>query len=265
MKKFWGILVGLAVAAVTVAEVPVHYYVGNTRVDNNFWLTIPDSLKSGRSHFEYDSLVVESCELVYTHYLDSVSEPGQIRIVRRPDSDISIIELSMGQAISASRASALRLSVGDDAPQIRLMKNINGEVIDNVIVKGKCYLLSFWATWCGNCLKELQPEYIPSVAANFENNNDFIFLPVCIDSSRDELAKFFSTSRGARWKYLSQITALDISREANAKFSSPGIMPVNVVIGADGKVKYIHSGSITDAASLSRLRDAIAEGVPCYP
>lgn len=40
-----------------------------------------------------------------------------------------------------------------------------------------------------------------------------------------------------------------------------GIMPLNIVIGKDGVIKYIHSGKITAEEELSELRNAIISGL----
>lgn len=38
-------------------------------------------------------------------------------------------------------------------------------------------------------------------------------------------------------------------------------MPLNIVIGKDGVIRYIHSGKITAEEELSELRNAIISGL----
>jgi thiol-disulfide isomerase/thioredoxin len=48
--------------------------------------------------------------------------------------------------------------------------------------KGKVIYIHFWATWCGKC----RPSYpnLRKLHAKFQRNEDFIFVGVCLDSSR---------------------------------------------------------------------------------
>ena len=89
----------------------------------------------------------------------------------------------------------------------------------------------------------------------------FHFIPICIDATTDDLHIFFNGQLGSKWRYLSEITYLDTDRKANEKYGESGIMPLNVVIGKDGKILFVHSGSIKDKESLSALYEAIKSGL----
>ena len=259
-ERYYAIFV-ILLATTMLAAVPTRYYVERIEVSESFWNQMPDSLDYVSSEFNYDTLVVKSRELPLSHYIDSVSIPGKYILAMRPPEVIAELEGIFSLTNKNYREQSLSVSVGELAPQIRLIRYMDKSVVDSLINPGHCYLLSFWATWCGNCLQELQPEFIPSVAERFCNDTSFHFIPVCIDATSDDLQKFFNSRLDSKWRYLSEITYLDTDRKANEKYGKSGIMPLNVVIGKDGRILYIHSGSIKDKEQLSVLYETIKSGI----
>ena len=260
MKRYSFIFMTM-LATIVSASVPTRYYVGRTEVSELFWNQMPDSLDYVTSEFHYDTLTVKSRELPFTHYIDSVSMTGKYILSKRTPEAIADFERAFAVINKKQREQSLSVSVGDPAPQIHLLRYKDENIIDNLIIPGECYLLSFWATWCGNCLYELKPQFIPSVAERFRDISYFHFIPICIDSTSDDLQKLFSNPSGCRWDFLADITYIDIDRKANEKYGKSGVMPLNVVIGKDGRVCYIHSGAIKDEAGLSELYEAIKSGL----
>ena len=242
-----------------MAITPTRYFIGKTEVPESLWMSTPDSLKYSTLKIEYDSLTVIETDLPMTHYLDSIN--GGYIIKKRSEEEISAIEKTLGISLKNHTTNVTVVSINDKAPQINLVKYADNSVITDFIVPGKCYLLSFWATWCGNCLIELKEEFIPSIANEFKDIPIFKFVPICIDSTESELEKFFKSTHGSKWHHLSQTTYLDTNRLANSKYAKSGIMPLNIVIGKDGVIKYIHSGKITAEEELSELRNAIISGL----
>lgn len=244
---------------ISTAITPTRYFIGKTEVPESLWMSTPDSLKYSTLKIEYDSLTVIETDLPMTHYLDSIN--GGYIIKKRSEEEISAIEKTLGISLKNHTTNVTVVSINDKAPQINLVKYADNSVITDFIVPGNCYLLSFWATWCGNCLIELKEEFIPSIANEFKDIPIFKFVPICIDSTESELEKFFKSTHGSKWHHLSQTTYLDTNRLANSKYAKSGIMPLNVVIGKDGVVKYIHSGKITAEEEMSELRNAIISGL----
>ena len=244
---------------ISMAITPTRYFIGKTEDPESLWMSTPDSLKYSTLKIEYDSLTVIETDLPMTHYLDSIN--GGYIIKKRSEEEISAIEKTLGISLKNHTTNVTVVSINDKAPQINLVKYADNSVITDFIVPGNCYLLSFWATWCGNCLIELKEEFIPSIANEFKDIPIFKFVPICIDSTESELEKFFKSTHGSKWHHLSQTTYLDTNRLANSKYAKSGIMPLNIVIGKDGVIKYIHSGKITAEEELSELRNAIISGL----
>lgn len=107
----------------------------------------------------------------------------------------------------------------------------------------------------------MEPKHIPSIVERFSDDESFHFIPICIDATADDLQDFFSSQSGSNWRYLSEITYLDTERKANEKYGESGVMPLNVVIGKDGNILYIHSGFIKDEDGLFSLYDVIKSGL----
>lgn len=261
MKRYCLFLLIALLATTLLAAVPIRYYVGKVEVPESFWNQMPDSIDYITSEFNYDSLIVKSRELPFTYYIDSVSDPRKYILSKRPPEVIAELECTFAIINKNHREQSLLLSVGETTPQIHLFRYKDKSISDNPIVPGHCYLLSFWATWCGNCLKELEPEHIPSIAERFSNDESFHFIPICIDATVNDLQDFFSSQLGRKWRYLSEITYLDTERKANEKYGESGVLPLNIVIGKDGKIRYIHSGSINDEEGLSTLYEVIKSGL----
>ena len=258
MARKWILALSLFFGILALAQVPTKYFIGKSEVSEAMFRNVPANLITGTESYDYDSLRIRKLNITYTHYLDSVSTPGEFIIRKRTPEQIA--ELSQLFNESYENRKIIKLNIGDTVPNISLVKNIGGDTIPNILCPDKCYLLNFWATWCGNCLKELQPEYIPAITDKFVNEKDFQFLPICIDTTKEDLRQFFESEAGKRYDWLKYLTYLDIDRQANNIFADSGIMPLNVVIGRDGKIKFIKTGRLKDS-ELSTLEEAIRYGL----
>lgn len=261
MKKLLVAALTTLLTTAICATVPTRYYVGSTEVSESFWNQIPDSLRGFAGEFDYDTCIVKVRELPLTHYIDSVSTEGEYVLRERTAESVAELERLYSIARKKYAEEFLSHTSADTAPQLTLTKYNDGQTVENFIIDGECYLLSFWATWCGGCLLELQPEHLPAVIEEFSSDTSFHFIPICIDATFDDLKEWFSNQANNKWLYLADITYIDPKREANGRFGVPAHLPLNFVIGKDGRILYHYYGAINTEQELSELYEAIKSGL----
>src|SRR5262245_48218849 len=139
---------------------------------------------------------------------------------------------ALGAEEPAAKPERPSLPVGS-IPEDELGKDLQGNKIRVSDYHGKVVIVSFWASWCGPCKKELPvlagvvkrvgPDQLQVIAINY----------------RDEYEPF---------KYVVKVLKdypITILRDANSKtakkYSVQGI-PRMIIIGRDGKVAADHTG-----------------------
>ena len=122
---------------------------------------------------------------------------------------------------------------GEAAPDFKAY-TADGKEVRLSDFKGKVVHISFWATWCGPCLKELQQENLPAMIKPFMENPDYVYLPIAQDQ-KDKFEAFLQTKKGAEYLWLKNISLLDGNRDIFHTYASKFI-PRNVIIDRDGKV-----------------------------
>ncbi len=118
-------------------------------------------------------------------------------------------------------------------PNLKL-KDINGKtVLLSNYTKNKTVVLSFWATWCGPCVNELD-----AIAEQYEDLQDdgFELIAVSIDDSRTK-SRIKPLVNGKDWEYT---ILLDTNQELKRSLNIVNVP--YVVIVKNGKIVYTHSG-----------------------
>lgn len=121
-------------------------------------------------------------------------------------------------------------------PQVTL-KNTAGENVDvsSYASNGKITIISFWATWCKPCIKELRN--INEILDDWVEDYNVELVAVSVDDSRN-MARVKPFADGQGWDF-------DILLDPNGELqralnvTNP---PVTFLVDQDGKIVYTHTG-----------------------
>jgi len=138
---------------------------------------------------------------------------------------------AMGMAFSAAFAQDANLP---NTP----IKDVNsGKKIafNETFTPGKVTVVSFWATWCIPCKKEIKNirEKLPA----WHKEADFNYMTVSIDETRAEgLVRSYAKAQGWDFPYFIDPNS-DLKRSLN--FQN---VPFTIIIDKNGKIVFSHSG-----------------------
>ncbi len=134
--------------------------------------------------------------------------------------------------ISLSFATEGKVKIGDDAPPIYLFKLESNKYFKSKDLLGKKNLVvSFFATWCVPCAKEI-PEL---TKISKQLGDDFEFILVDVNEKRDKVKDHVSE------KDITLQVVLDKYGKTFEKFGGE-TLPLLVVIDKEGKITYHHTG-----------------------
>ena len=146
-----------------------------------------------------------------------------------------------------------------DIPPDDLGKDRNGHDVRVSELRGKVVVVSFWASWCGYCRKEL-----PVLAAlqKLKGTADLQVIGVNHD---DEYDKFKEVRQ--RWRNLDIILTYDPPDGHIGKPYEIKTLPFLVMIGRDGRVAHVYSGYDEDMLDtiMADVNDLLAQPAPGAP
>ncbi|MEM9918578.1 MAG: TlpA disulfide reductase family protein [Bacteroidota bacterium] len=121
-------------------------------------------------------------------------------------------------------------------PSVKI-KNLNGETIDiqDYAKNGKITVLSFWATWCSPCKREL--DAIADVYEDWQEEFDVELVAITIDNAR-ALAKVKPMVKSKGWEY----TILSDAKEDLKRALNFQTIPMTFLIDQKGNIVYTHNG-----------------------
>ncbi len=119
------------------------------------------------------------------------------------------------------------------------LKNIDGEDVSlqSYAENGKITVISFWATWCKPCIKELKN--VNEVLDEWVEDYDMELVAISVDDSRNAM-KVKPMVNAFNWDF-------DILLDPNGdlqRVMNVANPPVTFLINQDGKIVYTHTGYV---------------------
>jgi thiol-disulfide isomerase/thioredoxin len=140
--------------------------------------------------------------------------------------------LSLGLALASTAAHSGEMKVGDMVPD-DLGRDAAGNRVHLSDYRGKLVIVSFWASWCGSCRKELP--VLAAIQKKGTRDKIAIFAVNC----REGADQFRQIRRALKDFDLTLVS--DESGRFGRQYGVNGI-PHMVVIGRDGRIAAIHVG-----------------------
>lgn len=117
------------------------------------------------------------------------------------------------------------------------LKTLDGKTVNirDYIGKDKVVIMSFWATWCSPCKREL--DTISEIYEDWKAEYDVELVAITIDDARS-LAKVPALVETKGWEYT---ILADVKRELQKALNFQTV-PQTFVVDKSGEIIYTHSG-----------------------
>ena len=138
--------------------------------------------------------------------------------------------------VAALVVTGLHAQQKSDLPNVTV-KDLQGKDVNiaKLSNNGKPFVLTFWATWCGPCIKEHNA--LDEVYSDWQKETGVKIFAVSIDDSRTTAkVKPFIEGKGWEFEVLLDVNG-DLKRAMNV--SNP---PHTFLFGGKGKIVYQHTG-----------------------
>ena len=158
--------------------------------------------------------------------------------MKKPISALVLL-LSVFLTYAQSEKTPLEKVIGEKTLPAITLADINGKQVNvaDYGKSGKITVLSFWATWCVPCKKELTN--IADLYEEWQKKYNMQIIAVSIDDSRSS-TKVKPTVEGQRWGFE---VLLDVNQDLKRQLNIQSV-PFTVLVNESGKIVYTHSGYV---------------------
>jgi thiol-disulfide isomerase/thioredoxin len=144
-----------------------------------------------------------------------------------------LIFLICSSFLSFAQEETTFVKLSEPVPEFEFEKS-PGKTMNISELKGKTVLITFFATWCGPCRKEL-PFIQSDIYNKFRKNPNFEILIIGREHSWDEVTKYKEANKYSMPFYP------DPDRKIYSKFAGQYI-PRNFLVSPEGKILYSSIG-----------------------
>ncbi len=138
-------------------------------------------------------------------------------------------------------------------PPDALGTTADGQVASLASLHGKVVVISFWATWCGYCMKEM-----PILAGlQVQATERHLPLQVVSVNFKESRSTFVATARLIRRRLPDLMLTWDRDGSVGKPYGVSKFIPVMVMLHKDGTIAHIHTGY--DENMLDELLAEISE------
>ncbi len=140
--------------------------------------------------------------------------------------------------LAALFSSSMVLAQSEGVPDVKL-KNLAGETVSirELTGNGKITVITFWATWCSPCKKELSN--YADLYEGWQNDFDVQVLAISIDDTRNS-AKVKAYVNGVNWPFQ---VLLDPNEDMKRSMNFQTV-PFSMLVDQQGNVVYRHNSYV---------------------
>lgn len=143
---------------------------------------------------------------------------------------LSLTVLLFGIVINAQDESAAKQLLGKPMPEVTV-QDFDAKSVKLTNYKGKATVITFWATWCSPCIKEL-PHFSKLVE---EYQGKLQVLAVAVGDTREDTLNFAKKNPTYKVTWLFDPEE-DIEKSPVTKAMGITGLPTNFFVDADGKI-----------------------------
>jgi len=157
-------------------------------------------------------------------------------LILKPAPTLTAALLGVALLLGSAAASAAKpaLKVGDDPPDV-LGKSASGDAVHLTDLRGRIVVISFFASWCGPCRKE-----VPMLMALQKNATREKVVVISVNWRQGSDA--FQAIRKIFQDHASEITLVSDERGRVGDAYGVHAIPFMIIVGKDGKIVALHLG-----------------------